>query len=216
MKRKEFAVFGLGNYGMSVAKTLAQSGCEVIVADNNADKIQEISDTVTYAVKADLTDAEVFKTLGLSNVDVAIVAITNSIEASVMATIMAKEEGVPYVVAKANNDIHATVLKKVGADEIVFPEKSMGSRTAKNLISGNFVDIIELAKSFSMVEMRIPQDWVGKTLKEIDVRTKLGINVIAIKNGDEVNVNLNPDEPMQEDATMIIVGYNANIDKIQK
>ena len=150
MARKEFAVFGLGEFGRSVALTLAKNGCEVMAIDSSSEKVQEIADSVTHAVKADATDMDVVRSLGLNNLDAVVIAIGNNLEASIMATIISKECGVPYVLAKASNDIHAAVLRKVGADEIIYPEKAMGVRTARNLMSGNFLDFIELSKSFSI------------------------------------------------------------------
>ncbi|MFA9377543.1 MAG: TrkA family potassium uptake protein [Lachnotalea sp.] len=216
MPKKEFAVFGLGEFGKSVALSLAKCGCEVLAVDNDSEKIKEIADFVTYAVTADVTDFNVLKSLGLRNLDGVIVAIAESLEASVMATIFAKELGVPYVMAKAYTEVHATVLKKVGADAIAFPEKEMGARIAKNLVSGNFVDLIELSSKFSMVEMKVPECWYGKTLRELNPRDKLGVNVIAAKSGDEVNVNLDPDDPFKATETLIIVGDNNMLERMAK
>ncbi|PXV91725.1 trk system potassium uptake protein TrkA [Lachnotalea glycerini] len=216
MLMKEFAVFGLGEFGKSVALTLAKNGCEVLVVDNDSEKIKEIADSVTYAVTADVTDYNVLKSLGIRNLDGVIVAIAESLESSVMATIFAKELGVPYVLAKAYTEVHATVLKKVGADAIAFPEKEMGTRIAKNLVSGNFADFIELSSKFSMVEMKVPESWEGKTLREINPRDKLGVNVIAVKLDEDVNVNPNPDSPFMTNQTLIIVGDNTMLERLCK
>lgn len=213
---KEFAVFGLGEFGKSVALTLAKSGCEVLVVDNDSEKIKEIADSVTYAVTADVTDYNVLKSLGIRNLDGVIVAIAESLESSVMATIFAKELGVPYVMAKAYTEVHATVLKKVGADAIAFPEKEMGARIAKNLVSGNFLDFIELSSKFSMVEMKVPDSWDGMTLRELNTRDKLGVNVIAVKEGEDVYVNPDPDMPFNATETLIIVGDNNMLERLGK
>jgi trk system potassium uptake protein TrkA len=213
---KEFAVFGLGEFGKSVALTLADSGCEVLVVDNDSEKVKEVADSVTYAVTADVTDFNTLKSLGIRNLDGVIIAIAESLETSVMATIYAKELGVPYVMAKAYTEVHATVLKKVGADAIAFPEKEMGTRIAKNLVSGNFVDLIELSSKFSMVEMKIPENWKGMTLRELNPRDKLGVNVIAAKYGDDVNVNLDPDTPFKDTETLIIIGDNNMLERLCK
>ncbi len=216
MQKKEFAVFGMGEFGKSVAISLAKCGCEVLAVDNDSEKIKEIADYVTYAVTADVTDYNVLKSLGIRNLDGVIVAIAESLESSVMATIFAKELGVPYVMAKAYTEVHATVLKKVGADAIAFPEKEMGARIAKNLVSGNFVDLVELSSDFSMVEMKVPEHWKGKTLRELNPRDKCGVNVIAAKCGDNVNVNLDPDTPFKETETLIIVGDNNMLGRLVK
>lgn len=216
MVMKEFAVFGLGEFGKSVALNLAKNGCEVLAVDNDSEKVKEIADYVTYAVTADVTDYNVLKSLGIRNLDGVIVAIAESLEASVMATIFAKELGVPYVLAKAYTEVHATVLKKVGADAIAFPEKEMGARIAKNLVAGNFLDLIELSSKFSMVEMKVPQSWEGLTLRVLNPRDKMGVNVIAVKSGDDVNVNLDPDMPFNKDETLIIVGDNDMLERLGK
>lgn len=216
MVMKEFAVFGLGEFGKSVALNLAKNGCEVLVVDNDSEKVKEIADYVTYAVTADVTDYNVLKSLGIRNLDGVVVAIAESLESSVMATIFAKELGVPYVLTKAYTEVHATVLKKVGADAIAFPEKEMGARIAKNLISGNFVDLVELSSKFSMVEMKVPTTWEGMSLRELNPRDKLGVNVIAVKSGDEVNVNPNPDTPFVKDETLIIIGDNNMLERLSK
>lgn len=216
MSAKEFAVFGLGKFGRSVASTLAAGGCEVLVVDINEEKIKDIADDVTYAVAADVTDFNVLKSLGIRNLDGVVIAIAESLEVSVMATIFTKELGVPYVLAKAYTDVHATVLRKVGADEIIFPEKESGIRVARNLISGNFVDLIELSSKFSIVEMNIPVKWIGKTLRDIDPRHKFGVNVIAVKIDDNIDVNLNPDKPFCENSILVIIGENEMLAKVGK
>ncbi len=216
MKNKEYAVFGLGKFGRSVAETLAESGCEVLAVDRDEEKIQDIADIVTYAAKADVTDKEALQSLGISNLDAAVVAISDNLEASIMATILAKELGVPYVLVKAQSEIHASVLKKVGADAVIFPEKEMGARIAKNLISGNFIDLIELSSSFSMAEMGVPLEWVGKNLKDLNIRDKYSINVIALKNDDQIEVNIDPEKPLRKDDIMILVGNNNDLQKIRR
>ncbi len=216
MIKKEFVVFGLGRFGMSVARTLAASGYEVMAVDYKEENVQEISEYVTQAVRADISDVEVVRSLGIESMDVAIVAIASNMESSIMATILAKEAGIPYVVAKANSDMHAKVLLKVGADKIVFPEREMGERIAKNLISGNFIDMVELGDDFSMVEMAPPSAWVGKSLRDLNIRHHYGINVIAKKVGEKVDINMNPDEPIEDDAILIIIGDNKRLNKVGK
>ncbi|MDD3219974.1 MAG: TrkA family potassium uptake protein [Lachnospiraceae bacterium] len=214
MVKKQFAVFGLGKFGKSVAESLADAGYEVIAVDMDEEKVQDISDKVTYAARADVTEPGVMESLGVKNVDAAVVAISTNMEASIMATILAKEAGVPYVMNKATSQMHAKVLKKIGSDEVIFPEKAMGNRVAKKLMTGNFLDLFELSESFSMVEAIAPKEWVGKNLKELNVRTRHGVNIIGIKTGDKVDVKVNPDEPIQENSTLIMVGKNIDLTKI--
>lgn len=216
MARKSFAVFGLGEFGQSVALTMVKNGYDVLAVDKRTDRVQEIADQVTRAVRADATDLDVLKSLGLETMDGAIVAIGSSLEASILIIIGAKECGVPYVLAKAKNDIEEKVMRRVGADEVVFPERAMGIRIGHNLSSGNFSDVIELSSSFSMVEMSIPSVWVGKTLRELNLLRTPGLNIIARKDGGEVTMALNPDEPMRGDASYIVVGSNESLEKVKE
>lgn len=213
MTRRQFAVLGLGEFGKSVALTLAQSGCDVLVIDKDRNKIEDIASEVTRAVIADALDPDILKDIGISNVDALIIAIGSNLEASIMATIVGKECGVPYVLAKAYGDIHAQVLKKVGADEVVFPEKFMGIRTARNLISGDFIDMVELSDSFSIVEVNAPDRWVGKNLLDLKLRTK-GINIIARKYADGVETQIDPSRIVREDDRYIIIGENEILEKL--
>ena len=182
--RKQYAVFGLGNFGKHLALGLENLGCEVVVVDNSMEKIQEIADKVSYAMCANIEDPEVIKSLGARNLDGAVIAISENFGTSIMATIMAKEIGIPYVLAKAQSSLHATVLKKVGADAVVHPEKEMGRRIARTMVSGNFADWIELSPDYSLVETEIPDEWIGKRLVDLQIREKYGINVVGtIENG---------------------------------
>lgn len=214
MQKKEFVVFGLGRFGRSVATTLAESGCEVLVVDNDEDKIQAMADIVTYAVKADVCDSEIIETLGISNFDGAIVAIGESLEASVMITILVKELGIPFVLAKAQTDIHAKVLKKVGADTVVFPEKETGIRIAHNLMMGNLFNAIELSSTTSMMEIDVPQSWVGQSITELNLRAKYKVNVIGIKHNSELNINFNPEEALRKEDILIVIGKNDTLNKL--
>ncbi len=211
---RQVGVFGLEEFGQSVAIALAQNGCEVMAVDIVEDRVQDVADYVTMAVRADVCDEDAMHSLGISNLDMVVIAISNDLEASIMATILAKEAGVPYVLVKAKTNLHATVLKKVGADQVVFPERAMGMRIARSLVSGTFTDIIELSSKFSMVEAVTPHAWIGKTLRQLDLR-KQGLNVIAKKEGEEVILNLDPDHPLGEDEVYIIVGDNPSLEKIK-
>lgn len=215
MASKSFVVFGLGKFGHSVAINLCKNGAEVLVVDIDGEKIEDIAPDVTYAVRGNVTDPEVYRSLGLSNMDCAVVAIAENMEASVMATILAKEAGIPYVLAKATTPTHATVLEKVGADEIIFPEKEMGSRVARNMAFGKFMDTFELSSKYSMVEMQVPAGWVGKSLRQLGVRNRYGVNIIALKEGEEINANIDPDEPMRSNQILLTVGNNENLKKIR-
>ena len=195
MKEKSYAVIGLGQFGMSVAETLAESDCDVLAIDAREENIQEIADKVTYAVRADVREPEVLRALGVQNVDVAVIAVAENMEASIMATMQAKELGVPYVLAKAMNALHGKILEKIGADRVIYPEQSMGLRVARNLMSGGFLDVFELSTEFSMAEFPVPTEWIGKSLQELQLRESHDINIIAIKVGDDVEINLDPMKP---------------------
>lgn len=214
MAKKEYVVFGLGRFGRSVAVTLADSGCEVLVVDDNEGKIQEIAEYVTFAIKADVTDAEVLASLGISNFDGAIVAIGENLEASVMVTILAKEMGIPYVLAKAQSEIHAKVLKKVGADMVVYPEKETGIRIANNLLMGNFFDAVELSSTFSMMELDVLDSWAGNSLRELNLRAKYKINVIGLKRENRLDINPDADMPLQKNDVVVIIGRNEVLNKL--
>ena len=212
--RKDFVVFGLGKFGRSVAQTLAANGCDVLAIDQNEETIQDVSEFVTHAVQADVTDADALTALGVRNFDVAVVAISNDMQSSIMATILAKEMGVGYVVAKAQNDIHKRVLEKVGADRVIFPEREIGVRIANNLTSDSFVDFIELSDDFSIVELEVKEQWKGKTLRELDMRNAYGLNVIGMRQGATMTITPGPDKLLELGEILIVIGSNTNLMKL--
>ncbi|WP_418748053.1 potassium channel family protein [Frisingicoccus sp.] len=214
MKKKEYGVLGLGKFGMAVAMTLAESGNSVIAVDMDEDRVDEAAQFATCAMVADVTDPDVLDNLGISNLDCVIVGVSTNMQASIMATILTKEKGVGFIVAKAENQIHKHILEKIGADKIVFPEAEMGTRLARNLMGGEFVDLVELSKEFSMVEMPVPEMWIGKSLRELDVRGSYGLNIIGVKREGNLKVNLDPEKPMEKEATLVIVGKNSDFAKI--
>lgn len=214
--KKQYAVFGLGMFGRNVALELESLGCEVVAVDNSMEKVQNIADSVSYAMCADIQDPEVMSTLGARNLDGAVVAIGESFEGSILATILAKEAGIPYVIAKAQNELHETILRKVGADVVVHPEKEMGGRIARGLVAGNFADWIELSPDYSILERKIPKDWIGKRLIDLKVREKYGLNVIGIVENDEMDVNVDPYRILGEKSIVILVGSNQSLQKFEK
>lgn len=214
MKEKSYAVIGLGQFGMSVAETLAESDCDVLAIDAREENIQEIADKVTYAVRADVREPEVLRALGVQNVDVAVIAVAENMEASIMATMQAKELGVPYVLAKAMNALHGKILEKIGADRVIYTEQSMGLRVARNLMSGGFLDVFELSTEFSMAEFPVPTEWIGKSLQELQLRESHDINIIAIKVGDDVEINLDPMKPLEADWHLMAIGKNKVLERL--
>jgi trk system potassium uptake protein TrkA len=212
---KTYAVFGLGRYGLSVAKELVNNGAEVIAVDSDENVVNTVSNELPYCKCADTTDSEVLKRLGISNVDIVIVAMAGNIESSVMTVMQCKELGVPTVIAKCSNEIHFKILTKVGADKVVFPEKDSGIRMAKNLLSSGFVDAIELSNDVSMIELDIKKEWVGKNLLELDFRKKYSLNVIAIKDKGKININIEPSTPLNDDMKLIVIGNKNKILKLK-
>lgn len=213
---KEIAVIGLGKFGMSVAKKYMEMGGNVLAIDDDAEKVQEISDFVTYAVKADMTDAEVVKSLGLSNMDVVVVAITDNMEAAIMATILAKEEGVPQVIAKSRSEIHEKVLKKVGADIVIFPEKETAYKVARRLAVDNLVELIDLSDNYCVAEVKIPKKWAGKSLIELNLRKRYGLNVVLKKNESGIDSRLDPERPLEDNCSLVVIGELEVIERIFK
>lgn len=216
MSGKSFAVIGLGQFGMTLAKELANADYDVLAIDDKDENIQEIADTVTYAVRADVREPGILKSLGVQNVDVAIIAVAENMEASITATMQAKDLGVPCVISKAMNTLHGRILEKIGADQVIYPERSMGLRVARNLTSNGFEDIFELSSEFSMAEFRIPADWAGKSLVELKIREKYKINVVAVKLGDEVNVNIDPAEKLKEGCVLVAAGKNQDLNRVKR
>lgn len=211
--RKQYAVFGLGSFGESVAVALQELGCEVVVVDNHMERIEDVSPYVSYAVQADIEDPEVIRSLGARNLDGVVVAVADDMEASIMATLVSKEIGVPYVLAKAKNELHAKVLKKIGADSIIFPEKEIGQSVARNLVSGEFVDWISLSPDYSITEIQVPEKWIGKSLSEIDVRRTKDVNVVGVRIGEKIQVTIDPEEPLQKEMMLIMIGSNEALEK---
>lgn len=210
---KQYAVLGLGSFGESVALTLEKMGCDVLVMDDSYEKIQEISDKVSYAMKADVADPDALQALGGRNLDGVVVAVSENLEAGIMATMLCKEMGIPLVVAKAKNELQGAILTRVGADRIVYPEIEMGSRVAKSLISREFMDWIELSNDYSMVEIAVPERWAGRGLADLSVRERLGINVVGIIINGKIDVNLDPQMPLPRDGILIVIGANDVLEK---
>ena len=210
---KTYAVFGLGRYGIAVARELARNGMEVIAVDTDERIVNAAADELPICKCADITDPEVIRQLGIANVDVVIIAMANNLEASVMAVTLCKEIGVKTVIAKSANEMHQKILTRVGADKVVFPENESGIRLAKNLLSSGFVDMVSLAKNVSMIELDVKPEWVEKSLIELNLRKKYSINVVAVREGDMVSVDIDPHSPLKEDDKLIVI---ANTEKFSK
>ena len=213
MKKKTYAVFGLGRYGIAVARELVENGQEVIAVDTEQRIVNNAAAYLPVCKCADITDAEVISRLGIGNIDTVIVCMAGNLEASVMAVTLCKEVGVPTVIAKCANEMHQKILLRVGADKVVFPENESGIRLAKNLLSSGFVDMVTLSKNVSMIELDIKPEWVGQNLIELNLRKKYAVNVVAIRKDDQVSVNIDPQAALQERDKLIVI---ANTEKLAK
>lgn len=212
---KSVAVLGLGRFGRSVADALMDGGAEVMAVDSDAELVEEYSDKVTYAMVADLRDADDIKSLGISNMDVVVVSMAESLEASIMSIMVAKELGVPKVIAKAADRQTAEIFRKVGADDIIFPEEETGKRTAYKIISNSFLEFFDISDTICIIEMLPKDSWVGKNLKELDLRRQYGINVVAIKENDEVKPVSNPEIPLKKESPLLVLAYKKDVKKFQ-
>ncbi len=212
-RQATYAVFGLGRYGRAVAKELVKSGAEVLAVDMNEDRVNQAIADIPFCKCANITDIEVLKQLGIQNIDIVIIAMASSLEASVMATMLCKELGVDNVIVKCASEMNCKILTKVGADKVVYPEKESGIRLAKNLLSSGFVDIIELSKDASMVEIDVRPEWIGKNLMELNLRAKYSINVVAIIKNKVINTFIDPSVPLDKEMTLVVI---ANINKLNK
>ena len=212
---KTYAVFGLGRYGLAVARELVANGKEVIAVDTSQRIVNDVAAYLPVCKCADVTDAEVISRLGIGSIDTVIISMAGDLEASVMAVTLCKEAGVNTVIAKCANEMHQKILLRVGADRVVFPEKESGIRLAKNLLSSGFIDMISLSKDVSMVEIDVRNEWIGKNLIELNLRKKYGFNVVALKKGEKVNVNVNPEQVLDANTTLIVITDVAKLGKLK-
>lgn len=215
MINKTYAVFGLGRYGLAIAKELVNSGAEVLAVDSDEEIVNDAIDHIPLCKCADVSDEDVIRQLGISNIDVVIIAMASNLEASVMATALCKEAGVKTVIAKCANEMHKKILLRVGADKVVFPESESGIRFAKNLLSSGFIDIIELSRNVSMIELSVRPEWEGKTLVELNLRKKYSINVVAIRQNGEVNCDIDPAKPLEKTMELIVIADTTKLGKLK-
>ena len=210
---KTYAVFGLGRYGRAVAEELVKNGAEVLAVDIDQNNVNSAIETLPVCKCADITEPEVIKRLGISNIDVVIIAMASNLEATVMAVTLCKEAGVETVIVKCGNEMHQKILSRVGADKVIFPEKESGIRLAKNILSSGFAEMIELSDDVSMVEIGVKEEWIGKTLIELGLRQKYSINVVAIRQGAEISTTVDPTLPLEQGMELIVI---ANTNKLKK
>ncbi len=202
---KTIAVFGLGRFGRSLATNLYDSGATVIAIDKNPDIVERVAESVTYAAAADLSNPDAIKELGLSEVDTVVVAMGSDLNASIMSVMVAKEEGVPYVLAKASDERMGTILKKIGADKIIYPEEETGIRTARILTSSTFLEFFSIDENLCLIEMKPKAEWIGMSLRELELRHRYKINVVAVKDASEMRSFIDPDRPLEADTELLVI-----------
>lgn len=213
---KSYIVIGLGRFGSETARELCRMGREVLALDMRSDLVQQLANDVTHAVVGDSQDKEVLRALGAGNFDCAIIAIGGDLAASVLTTMNLKELGVPYIVCKAHDETHRRVLEKLGADRVVIPEQEYAGRLAKSLSSTNVLDYIVLSNEYGIIEVPAPKAWAGKTLRELNVRAKLGVNILAVKRGGKTEVSPAADCMITDDAIMLVLGDTKALEAVQK
>ncbi len=213
---KSYVVIGLGRFGSGLARSLCRQGAEVLAIDIRPDLVQQVANEVTHAVVGDAQDKEVLRALDVRSFDCAVIAIGDNLAASVLTVMNLKELEVPYVVCKAHDETHRRVLEKLGVDRVVIPELEYAQRLARSLYSHNVLDYIELSKDYGILEIPAPKSWAGKTLKELNVRAKLGINIIAVKNGAETNVSPSADYAIRAEDVLAVLGDNVALEAVQR
>ena len=214
MKPKQFAVLGIGRFGKSLIKELVRMGYEVLAVDVDADLVQEAMEYATHAVQADAMEESVLKSLGIKNFDAVIVAIGENIQSNILTTILMKELGVKKVVAKAGNALHGKVLEKIGADMVIYPERDMAIKLARTLASQNFLEQITLSSDYSIIEISIPRSFINKNLRQIGVRPRMNVTVLAIRRGDEIIVVPGPDQNLINGDILVVLGHNQDLDDL--
>lgn len=213
---KSFAVIGLGSFGSTLAKSLSDMGHEVLAVDQDPVKVQNIANDVTQAMTADCRDADALKALGIQEFDNVVVALEDDFETNILVTLMLKDLNIKHITAKAENELYARVLRQMGVERIVFPDKDMGIKVAQSLSSNNILDYIELSDEFSIVETHVPRKWIGKSLRELNVRVNYGVTVVATRDEktDRIDLSINPDRPFCETDVLVVIGANDNISKL--
>ena len=212
---KQFAVIGLGRFGSSVAITLSKMGYDVLAVDTNEDRVNRVTDEVTYAVQVDAMDEHSLKSLGIRNFDVVIVAIGQDVQSNILVTLMLKEMGVKKVVSKAQNSLHGKVLEKIGTDMVVFPERDMGVRVAHALVSKNILDQINLSPEYSIVELIAPEEFVSKSLLEAGFRKEYGVNILAIRRGKDIIISPGARQAIHDGDILVAIGRNDQLKKME-
>ncbi len=216
MMKKEFVVIGLGRFGGSIVRELVSLGANVMAIDSTSERVDEYAQIATQAVVANTTDESVIKSLGLWNFEHVIVAIGEDIQASILTTLILKEHGVPQITVKAQNDYHEKVLRKIGADFVVHPERDMGIRIANNMMSTSVLDYLELSDEYSIMEIKASDKIAGHSLIDLDIRAQYGINIVGIKRDETIIVSPMPQDPILLGDILLIIGADVDINRFVK
>lgn len=212
--QRQYIVIGLGRFGRAIAETLCQSGEEVLGVDRRMDLVEDMKDSLTQAIQLDAMDRDALEALGIPDFDVAFVTMGADIRASGTIVLQLKELGAKRVIAKAQDEFHGRMLEKLGADQVLFPERDMGRRIAHNMVTGDIIDGLELSSEYSMAEIRPQASWIGHTLSELSLRSEKGVNVIAIKHDDELNAMPRPDTVIREGDRLLVVAANTTLGRL--
>lgn len=213
---KSFAVIGLGRFGSKLATSLYEMGGEVLAIDHNEDIINEIADKVTRAAYADSTSKSELVSLGVGDCDCVVIALGSNFSGSVLSTMLVKSLGVKNVICKAHDDVHKEILEKLGADKVIIPEREFAEKTARMLISPNFLEFIELSDEFGIIEITPPKGWVGKKISELNIRKKYNVNIVAIKDNGKTIVSVSPDYEIQKENKIAILGEYKSLEQIER
>lgn len=213
---RQFAVIGLGKFGASVACTLAKLGYQVLAVDIDEDKVQRVACEVTHAVQADATDEDILRAIGIRNFDVVIVTIGHDVLSSILTCLILKDLGVGYVVGKATDELHGKLLEKLGVEKVVYPERDMGARLAATLTYSNILEIIELSPDYGVAEIVASSELIGRTLRELNLRAKFGVNIVAIRGADnEVKVSPGPDDLIEKGDVLLALGTTESLGRLE-
>ncbi|MDI9521243.1 MAG: TrkA family potassium uptake protein [Bacillota bacterium] len=213
--KKQYIVFGVGRFGSALARKLCELGHEVLAVDSSEERVNAISPYVTTAVQASSSDEEAVRSLGIRNFDAAIVAIGDNFHHSILTTLMCQQEGAPYIIAKASDAMHAKVLMKLGVNRVIFPERDMGERVALSLVSPHVLDLINLKGDYLIAYITCPDSWKGRSLKELDIRNRYHVSILAIYRGEDILMNLNADARFDKGDNLLILGSKQNIEKVE-
>lgn len=213
---KQVLLIGLGRYGQNIAVRLNKMGHQVMAVDKDEKRVNAILDIVTNALIGDSTDREFLESLGVRNFDYVIIAIAGDFESSMITTVMVKELGAPNVISRASSEIQEQLLKNNGADVVIYPEKTVGIWTANRYVSEHVLDYFDLADGYSIYEISMPDSWVGKTLASMDIRSKYGINILAVRSGEHLNVTMDPNEKFVKSQSLLVLGKSENVHRCFK